>query len=141
MGHNGLDPHASGWSVQRLRALDAERFEALCHAYFEEAGYEVRRARSATGEALELTLFSKGEAKPALVAHCSRESARSVCVAAVRELLGAMSAYGLSEGVFVTPGTFSAEAQDFATVLRLRLIDGEEFVRFLRVLGVPADRG
>lgn len=127
-------PRPAQWSVALLQRLDWQRFDELCAAYFEEIGYRTEGARAASGEALELALFSQARGKPVLLVHCASHSTHESGVMPVRELLAAMAARAVSEGFFITRGGFSEQAQDFAAVQRIRLIDGEGFIRYLNAL-------
>lgn len=127
----GVQPQ---WTLELLRALEWKRFETLCTAYFEDIGYRTRAARAASGEGLELALSSGKGPKPALLAHCWSRGSAEVGVKPVRELLAAMAAGAVAQGVFVARGSFSEDAQDFAAVQRIRLVDGASFLKYLNAL-------
>jgi len=97
---------ASQWTEELLRRLEWRRFEELCAAYFDAAGYE----RTGT------------------VVHCLPWDAYRVGIKPVRELRGAMTTRELGKGLLMTSGKFTKEARDFAAKEQIRLIDGPELL-------------
>jgi hypothetical protein len=100
------------WTPELLKHLEWRRFEELCEAYFEALG---------SGGA------------PALV-HCKPWNAYRVGIKPVRDLRGAMAAAGVGQGVLITAGRFTQEAQAYAAQGNIELIDGASLLARLSSL-------
>lgn len=120
-------PDAGKWSVELLKRLDWRRFGDICAAYFAAGGFEVRDMRFAADGDIDLQLHAQGSEKPSIAAHCKSWNVYSIGLNNVRELRGVMGD-AVEEGVFVTSGTFTEEAKEFARKNRIRLVDGAELL-------------
>lgn len=123
----------TGHSVADLRSLDWREFEQLVKAAFERDGYRV----AATGHdradgGVDLVLRRKGRQ---IYVQCKRwKQNQLVGVEQVRALHGVAAAEGADSSVFVISGIFSEPARQFARKVGMRLIDGDELVRFVSEL-------
>ena len=120
-------PDAGKWSVQLLKRLDWRSFGDICAAYFEAGGFEARAMRFAADGGIDIHLHAGGSEKPSIAVHCKSWNVYAIGLDKVRELRGAMGD-AVEEGVFVTSGTFTGEAKEFARKNRIRLIDGAELL-------------
>lgn len=79
---------------------------------------------------------SDADAPDALV-QCKAWNTVQIGVKPVRELLGVLTARNVSRGIFMTTGTFTTDAAEFAQGTSLELIDGRGLMRWIGAL--PAD--
>jgi restriction system protein len=84
---------------------------------------------------IDLVLYRQGRK---VVVQCKRWKAAQVGVSLIREFYGVIVADKAERGVFVTTGTFTPDAIDFARGKPLELIDGERLAEL--VAGVHPDR-
>ena len=132
-GRSSVD--TSAWSLALLRALEWKRFEELCAAYFEALGFRTRLTPAGPDGGVDIHLLADGSDKSVVLVQCKAWSSYDVGVKAVRELLGVMTAEGVSEGVFVTTGKYTHAARDFAAGKELLLIDGPDLLEKIHALG------
>lgn len=116
--------------IESIRAMSWQDFELLVGEAFRLQGYAVEE-RGGTGPdgGVDLVLFKGGQST---VVQCKRWKSYSVGVSPVRELYGVMTAEKAAVCVFVTSGTYTADAVSFAKGKPIRLIDGDELVKLLR---------
>lgn len=116
-----------------LQDLDELQFEKLVAAFFTAVGFRTGVAAGDVGRPASVHLYHAGDARPfGLVQpkwHFSEVGLRSV-----QELLGLLTAEGLSEGYLVATGDFTPEARACDTRRKIMLLDGREFlIRFNRL--------
>ena len=112
------------WTAQLLKQLEWRRFEELSIAYFEALGYTASITQTGKEASADIRLVAEGLEPSPLLAHCKGWDAYRVGIKAARELRGAMSAAGVTEGVLLTSGRFTREAAAYAREQHIRLIDG-----------------
>jgi restriction endonuclease Mrr len=117
-----------------LDALEWRRFEQLVTGYFEKTGLEAKRAHVGADGGVDVKLYRKGEEKPFAYVQCKAWHVYTVGVKPVRELFGVMAADAIGAGYFVTTGTFTAEAKDFARNRDMKLMTGEYLLEELNSL-------
>jgi restriction system protein len=117
-------PDTRVWTAQILKQLEWRRFEELCAAYLELAGYSTRIVQSATHTGVDLHLCKPGEDSASILAHCRAWNAYRVGVESVRKLREAMTSARLGEGLLLTSGRFTQEAVAHAGKQNIRLVDG-----------------
>ena len=116
-------------TLDRLQALHWEEFERLVAAAYERRGYRVfQRGGPGADGGIDFELRSKGKT---LVVQCKRWKTRAVGVDLVRELYGAMAGMHAHGAIFVTTGSYTPPAIDFARDKPLELIDGRGLVALL----------
>jgi len=130
----------TAWSLELLRQLEWKRFEELCAAFFAAAGYEARTTRIGADGGVDVKLYNRKTARLEGVAQCKAWASYRVGVKVVRELLGVMTAQGVTKGYLLTTGEFTDEAKAFVKQLdgqqaRLFLIDGELLLKLIQKLG------
>ncbi|MEO1007510.1 MAG: restriction endonuclease [Planctomycetota bacterium] len=124
-------------TIDDVRALTPERFEALLSEAFRRQGYEAqRRGDGAPDGGVDVWLNRDGKAT---LVQCKRWTTKNVGVPTVRELLGVVTSEGTAEGIVVSSSGFTADARRFAASNPIRLIDGEELLRMLQ--GVQTEPG
>ncbi len=129
-------PDARQWSPELLKQLEWRRFEELCVAYYEAAGFRTRITQGASGS-VDIHL-SKDEGPAETLVHCKAWDAYRVGVKAVRELRAAVGAARLGEGVLITSGRFTQEAAALAPKESIQLIDGAALLA--RFAALPAEK-
>jgi restriction system protein len=117
-------------SIDRIRALSWQQFEQFVGEAFRRQGYAVTErggAQADGGIDLELRTHDK-----VLVVQCKHWKARAVAVRLVRELYGAMVGAEANAAIFVTSGSYTPDAIDFARDKPIKLIDGRGLVDLLQ---------
>lgn len=123
-------------SIEDVRALGWQRFEALLAEAFRREGYTVRR-RDGSGPdgGVDVRLSRDGKATLVQCKHWKGKAGAPI----VRELLGVVAAERAHAGIVVASGGFTKEAIGFADQATrqgqpLRLIDGDELLRMIRAV-------
>ena len=110
--------------VESIRAMSWQDFELLVGEAFRRQGYSVdEHGGSAPDGGVDLVLRKDGKTT---VAQCKRWRQAQVSVQPVRELFGVMHSTRADAAIFVSTGTYTADAIEFAREQPIRLIDGEE---------------
>jgi restriction system protein len=116
------------WTPELLKRLEWRRFEELCAAYFEALGFRADLAYSATGGAVDISLYEEGAERASIIVQCKPWNAYRIGINPVRGLRGAMTSGNFGEGVLVTSGKFTQEARDYAHKEKISLVDGTELL-------------
>ena len=135
VGRESLLVDTKTWSIDLLNLLEWKRFELLCAGYFEVLGFKARTARAGADGGVDMHLFSEDSATPNIIVQCKAWKTYKVGIKPMRELLGVMTAEKVAEGIFVTTGTYTAEARNFADGKSISLIDGADLLGKLLALG------
>lgn len=124
-------------SIDRIIALPWQEFEQLVGEAYQRQGYRVvdRGGVGADG-GIDLELCTKDKK---LMVQCKRWKTRTVGVELVRELYGAMVGEEAHGAIFVTSGSYTPDAIEFARDKPIKLVDGRELVEMLK--GVQKARG
>ncbi len=130
----------TAWSLDLLRELEWKRFEELAAAFYREAGLRSETIRCGADGGIDATLYEEGKADPVAIVQCKAWNSRMVGVAPVRELLGVMTHNKVGRGVFLTTGTFTAEAVAFAKSNPIDLVGGADFLALILKLDHGAQR-
>src|ERR1035437_309482 len=110
--------------IESIRAMSWQSFELLVGEAFRRQGYGVEeRGGSAADGGVDLVLRKDGKTT---VTQCKRWREVQVGVQPVRELFGIMHAEKADTAIFVSSGTYTADAVEFARGQPIRLIDGDE---------------
>jgi len=119
-------------SVDRIRALSWQDFERLVAEAYRRQDYRVvERGGAGADGGIDLELRAKDKT---LVVQCKRWKTRTVGVELIRELYGAMTGEEAHGAIFVTSGTYTPDAIDFARDKPIKLVDGPELVAMLQVV-------
>ena len=119
------DPTAS-----TLNQMNWREFELVVGEAFRRRGYKVtERGGGGPDGGVDLVIRQGSEAT---VVQCKQYRATQVGVATVRELFGAMTAEGASGGMVVSLGSFTRDAQAFASGRNIQLVTGRALQRLLQ---------
>jgi len=117
-------------SLETLRAMSWQDFEALVAETYDRQGYQVtERGRGGKDGGVDIEL-RKGPEK--VVVQCKRWKTSTVGVPIVRELLGSMTAEHATGGAVVTCGRFTSDAIHFAKGKPITLIDGPRLLSLVQ---------
>jgi restriction system protein len=125
-------------SMSDLRSLSCRQFESYIGELFREQGYFVMETDEGPDNGVDLVLSKDGEKT---YVQCKHWKANSVGVEKVRELLGAMTAGGAHNGIFVASGYYTNPAKEFARECGIRLVDGDELARLIGNMTGELDDG
>ena len=117
-------------SAASLDGMTWKEFELLVGEAFRQKGYKVTELGGAGPDGgVDLLLAKGGETT---LVQCKQWKAFKVGVEVVRELYGLMAAKGAANGIVVTSGRFTKDAQEFARGRNVRLIAGDELFAMLQ---------
>lgn len=117
--------------LRAVAGMDWRQFEQLIGAMFRKRGYEVEESAAGPDGGIDLQLVKDGEV---FLVQCKHWRSQRVGVAVVRELYGVMAAQGAAGGYVVTAGSFTSEAERFASGRNLELVDGQLLDRWIAPL-------
>ena len=117
-------------SAASLDGMTWKEFELLVGEAFRQKGYKVTELGGAGPDGgVDLLLAKGGETT---LVQCKQWKAFKVGVEVVRELYGVMAAKGAANGIVVTSGRFTKDAQEFARGRNVRLLAGDELFAMLQ---------
>lgn len=123
------DDAAADPTAGMLNQMNWREFELVVGEAFRRRGYKVtERGGGGPDGGVDLVIRQGSEAT---VVQCKQYRATQVGVSIVRELFGAMTAEGASGGMVVSLGSFTRDAQAFATGRNIQLVSGRELQRLL----------
>lgn len=115
--------------LERVKRLSWRAFEDFVAEAYRRQGFHVEQtAHGRADGGYDLVLL---KVQASILVQCKHWLVHQVGVPKVRELAGAMRKVGATGGVFVTTGTFTRAAQQFATGLPIELVDGNTLIRWL----------
>ena len=120
----------SHWSAAVLAAIEWRRFEAVCEAFYAQAGLKTRSQSHGADGGVDIWLESQHMDKPRIV-QCKHWQGKPVGVREMREFFGVMAANGLKHGTFVTSSTFTTDALDFASANAIQVQDGAALLKLI----------
>lgn len=117
---------ASGgvWTIAALRALEWKRFDLVLTKYYELLAIDAITLRCRSDGGTDMLLTKPGGEYALAVIQCKAWTTRSISVDKVQGLLALMGETRSDRGMFVTTGTYTQEALDFAVGHGLHLLDG-----------------
>ena len=121
---------AQQWSPAVLAAIEWRRFEALCEAFFAQAGLATRSQSHGADGGVDIWLQSKHMAAPRIV-QCKHWLSKPVGVKEMREFRGVMASHQLQSSTYVTSSTFTADATAFAKANSIQLQDGAALLKLI----------
>jgi restriction system protein len=117
-------------SLEDIRTLSWQQFEIIVGEAFRRLGYRVMENGGGGADGgIDLVLDREGQR---FFVQCKQWKVSKVGVKSIRELAGVMSAKGVRDGFFVTSGTYTKEAREFAEEAGVSLIDGDSLQRMIR---------
>lgn len=124
---------ATAESAAVLSAIGWRDFERLVGDYFDHRGFKVRELGGSGADGGVDLIAQRGSDE--YLIQCKQWKALRVGVVPVRELYGVMAARRAAGGFMVTSGTFTPEAEDFASGTSIELIDGAKLASAIARLG------
>lgn len=116
-------------STSTLNQMSWREFELVVGEALRQRGYKVyERGGGGPDGGIDLVIRQGSETT---VVQCKQYRATQVSVAIVRELFGAMTAEGASGGMVVSLGSFTRDAQAFASGRNIQLVTGRELQKLL----------
>ncbi|MES2980384.1 MAG: restriction endonuclease [Pseudomonadota bacterium] len=112
------------WSALVLQGIEWRRFEAVCEALFEQAGFTTKSQSHGPDGGVDIWLFSRHAEGAVAIVQCKHWLTRPVGVKEVREFLGTMASNQLKRGTFATSSTFTHDALEFAKKNGINSVDG-----------------
>jgi restriction system protein len=125
----GVKQQAS-WSPVVLADIEWRRFEAVCEAFYAQAGLTTRSQSHGADGGVDIWLESQHMDQPRVV-QCKHWQGKPVGVKEMREFLGVMTANKLRHGTFVTSSTFTDDALAFATDNGIQAQDGAALLKLI----------
>jgi restriction system protein len=117
-------------TTSALNQMSWREFEQVVGEAFRQRGFKVtERGGSGPDGGVDLMIRQGSETT---VVQCKQYRATQVGVAIVRELFGAMTAEGASGGMVVSLGSFTRDAQAFASGRNIQLVSGGALQRLLQ---------
>jgi len=112
-----------------VRSLSWRQFESIVGEAFRRRGYfAVENAVDGADGGVDLVLRNDGKQ---YFVQCKQWKSSTVGVKPIRELFGVVSAHDAAGGFFVTSGTYTADARDFAATSGIELIDGSSLQQMI----------
>lgn len=124
----------AAWSIDVLRRMEWKRFEHVVAGYYARCGFRAELQTAGADGGVDVRLYRGDSPAPIALVQCKAWDSRAVGVAPVRELLGVMTIEQVNAGIFVTSGSYSADAAALSGAHKLRLITGEELLGMIRAL-------
>jgi restriction system protein len=116
--------------TQLRSGMSWREFERVVADAFTRSGYEVRERGGAQADGgVDIVLYRDGRR---YLVQCKQWRSKKVHVAAVRELLGVVSASGADGGFVVSAGEFTRSAVALAAGRPVVLIDNDRLVQMMR---------
>jgi HJR/Mrr/RecB family endonuclease len=120
-----------------IDALRPDQFEVLVGEIFRRAGYTVEiSAAAAQGDSIDLTLRRDAET---ILVQCKHWKTSRVTEREVREFYGTMTGNGAPRGIFVTAGSFSRDAREFAEGKGIDLMDRAALEESVAAIARPGE--
>jgi len=116
-------------SILSIRSLSWQDFERFVLEAFRRQGYEARTTGGGADGGVDLILEKDGNTT---LVQCKQWRTARVGVKPVRELAGVVAAESADQGIFVSSGTFTAQAIEFARRAHVRLVGGAELESLIR---------
>lgn len=117
-------------SLDDIRKLSWQQFETIIGEAFRRLGYRVMENGGGGADGgVDLVLDREGQR---FFVQCKQWKVLKVGVKPIRELAGVMSAKGVRDGFFVTSGTYTNEAREFAEEAGIALVDGDSLGRMVK---------
>ena len=108
--------------LETLRALSWQDFERLVGEAYRRQGYVIEEIGGSMPDGgIDLLLHRQGSK---VVVQCKRWKSAQVGVSLIREFYGVTVAEKAERGIFVTTGTFTPDALEFAHGKPIELVDG-----------------
>ena len=125
--------------VDSLRNLSWEAFEHLVGEAYRRQGFKVEEVGGrAPDGAIDLLLYRNGRKT---IVQCKRWKTTRVGVILIREFYGVLVSESAERGIFVTTGSFTPDALEFAHGKPIDLVDGDHLATLVRQVQRPQSAG
>ncbi|NOQ93388.1 MAG: restriction endonuclease [Methylophaga sp.] len=124
------------WSVELIKELEWKRFEELCSGYFSAKGYKAELSRQGADGGIDIYLHKESYSATKVfgVVQCKAWGSYKVGVKPIRELFGVMTSEKAPLAIFITSGSYTKEAKEFAKGKSLKLLTGDSLIRLIKSL-------
>ena len=123
--------YQSKTSLADLKRLSWKQFEDFTGNLFTKLGYSVEVTGGLKDGGIDLVVKKNNKTH---FVQCKRYNQQQVTLAQVRDFYGAMSSQlNKEKGYFITTGTFTLDAQQFAEKNSIELIDGARLVEYMNM--------
>ena len=131
---------AKEWSLDLLRNIEWKRLEEVVAEYFRIRGYKAETTPLGKDGGVDVIVYGKETQQPVSLVQCKAWNTYKVKLNEVRELLGAVAAHKVKQGIFITTSTFTEDARQFGKENGLILLDGEELFNEIKGLNEEGER-
>lgn len=118
------------WSPAVFAAIEWRRFEALCEAFYAQAGFTTRSQSHGADGGVDIWLQSQHMSALRIV-QCKHWLNKPVGVKEMREFRGVMASHQLNSSTYVTSSTFTPDAVAFAKANGIQLQDGATLLKLI----------
>ena len=123
--------------VSQLRSIDWFQFEQLVSLLYRKLGYTVTRRGGANPDGGIDLIIEKNGHREAI--QCKHWKTWKLGVKAVREFLGALTDTGISRGIFITLGGYTADAKQLADKHGIIIVNETELAKLLEATDARFD--
>jgi len=120
----------AAWSARVMDQMDWRHFEALCTAFFKQAGFSTSTQGQGDDGGVDIWVQSRHMPEPRIV-RCRHWGGQAVTAKELRDFLGVMSTQGLTHGTYVTSSIFSPDAAEFAKANGIQTQDGAALLKLI----------
>ena len=120
----------NGRNAAALEEMSWQQFELMVGEAFREQGFRVaERGGPGADGGVDLVISRSGQR---FLVQCKQWRTKRVPVSVVRELYGVITANGAGGGYLITSGTYTSDAEEFASGRAINLIDGEQLFEWIK---------
>jgi restriction system protein len=120
-----------------LDGLEPDAFDLLVGEIFRRKGYDVEMSGGVGSDGGNDLTLRKGT--EVTLVQCRHWSNWKVSAPSVRDLIGTIAATGAANGIFVTSGHYTRDAQDLAREKPIRLVDRGELDQLIAEVSAPGE--
>lgn len=124
--------HSKHWSLDVFANIDAQRFAAVCEAWFSWAGFDTRNKSHRTHEGVDIWLHAAKMPGPVAIVRCTHARNKPVGLQEMRDFQGVVSTCKPAHGTFTTTSTYTPEALQFAKDNNIEVVDGRGLLRTIQ---------
>lgn len=116
--------------LESIRSLSWKQFEELVGEVYRRRGYKIRENRQGGADGgIDIKLEKRGQLH---LVQCKHWKSRRIGVRVIREMYGVMVDAGAASVAIVATGTFTQEAETFASGKPIELVDGTKLAALVR---------
>ncbi|MDM0113354.1 restriction endonuclease [Variovorax sp. J22R133] len=129
-GEGATAARETSWSPRVFKHIDWRNFEAVCQAFFAQAGFATSSQGHGADGGVDIWLQSRHMPAPRIV-RCRHWEGQPVNVKELRDFLGVMTSQGLQHGTYVTSSGFAPDAVEFAKANGIQMQDGATLLKLI----------